>query len=41
MLDLLERKERLQLEKCSGAQKPLACRTGEDWGFYGFAGFLR
>jgi hypothetical protein len=28
--DLLERKERLQLEKCSGARY-----SGEGWGFYG------
>jgi hypothetical protein len=32
---LLERKERLQLEKCSGAQKPVACCSDEGWGFYG------
>jgi hypothetical protein len=33
--DLLERKERLQLEKCSGAQKLVACCSSEGWGFYG------
>jgi hypothetical protein len=33
--DLLERKERLQLEKCSGAPKLVARCTGEGWGFYG------
>jgi hypothetical protein len=33
--DLLERKERLQLEKCSGAQKPVAHCSGGGWGFYG------
>jgi hypothetical protein len=33
--DLLERKERLQLEYCSGAQKPVASCSGEGWGFYG------
>jgi hypothetical protein len=31
--DLLERKERLQLEKCSRAQKPVTCCTDEAWGF--------
>jgi hypothetical protein len=34
-VDLLERKERLQLEKCSGAWKLVACCSGEVWGFYG------
>jgi hypothetical protein len=33
--DLLERKERLQLEQCSGARKPVARCSGEGWGFYG------
>jgi hypothetical protein len=33
--DLLERKERLQLDQCSGARKPVACCTGGGWGFYG------
>jgi hypothetical protein len=33
--DLLERKERLQLEKCSGAQKLVTHCSGEGWGFYG------
>jgi hypothetical protein len=33
--DLLERKEKLQLEKYSGARKPVACCSGEGWGFYG------
>jgi hypothetical protein len=33
--DLLERKERLQLENCSGAWKPVARCSGEGWGFYG------
>jgi hypothetical protein len=33
--DLLKRKERLQLQKSSGAQKPVARCTGEGWGFYG------
>jgi hypothetical protein len=33
--DLLERKERLQLEQCSGAWKPVARCSGEGWGFYG------
>jgi hypothetical protein len=33
--DLLERKERLQLEKCSGAWKRVARCSGEGWGFYG------
>jgi hypothetical protein len=31
--DLLERKERLQLEKCRGALKPVTPCSGEDWGF--------
>jgi hypothetical protein len=31
--DLLERKESLQIEKCSGAQKPATHCSGEDWGF--------
>jgi hypothetical protein len=29
------RKERLQLEKCSGSWKPVAHCSGEGWGFYG------
>jgi hypothetical protein len=33
--DLLERKERLQLEKCSRARNLVAHCTGEGWGFYG------
>jgi hypothetical protein len=33
--DLLERKERLQLEKPSGAQKLVVHCSGEGWGFYG------
>jgi hypothetical protein len=33
--DLLGRKERLQLEKCTGARKPVTCCSGEGWGFYG------
>jgi hypothetical protein len=33
--DLSERKERPQLEKSSGAQKPVAHCSGESWGFYG------
>jgi hypothetical protein len=33
--DLLERKERLQLEKSSKAWKPVARCTGEGWSFYG------
>jgi hypothetical protein len=33
--DLLERKERLQLEQCSRARKPVAPCSGEGWGFYG------
>jgi hypothetical protein len=33
--DLLERKERLQLEKFSRTRKPVARCTDEDWGFYG------
>jgi hypothetical protein len=33
--DLLERKERLQLEKSSWAQKSVARCSGEGWGFYG------
>jgi hypothetical protein len=33
--DLLERKERLQLEKCSRAWKPVAHCSGEGWDFYG------
>jgi hypothetical protein len=33
--DLLERKERLQLGKRSGAQKLVARCSGEGWGFYG------
>jgi hypothetical protein len=33
--DLLERKERLQLEACRGAQKLVTCCSGEGWGFYG------
>jgi hypothetical protein len=33
--DLLERKERLQLEQFSGAQKPVAHCSVEGWGFYG------
>jgi hypothetical protein len=33
--DLLERKERLHLGNCSRAWKPVACCTGEGWGFYG------
>jgi hypothetical protein len=33
--DLWERKGRLQLRYCSGAQKPVACCTGEGLGFYG------
>jgi hypothetical protein len=42
--DLLERKERLQLEKCSGARTVAHC-SGEGWGFYGrfksgFGGFF-
>jgi hypothetical protein len=32
---LLERKERLQLEQCSGAWKLLAYCSGEGWSFYG------
>jgi hypothetical protein len=32
--DLLERKERLQLEKCSRVQKLVAHCSGEGWGFY-------
>jgi hypothetical protein len=31
--DLLQRKERLQLEQCSGAQKLVAPCSGEGWGF--------
>jgi hypothetical protein len=31
----IREKERLQLEKSSGAQKLVACCTGEGWGFYG------
>jgi hypothetical protein len=34
--DLLDRKERLQLGNCRGARKPVACCTGEGWGFYGY-----
>jgi hypothetical protein len=37
--DLLERKKRLQLEKCSGAWKPVARCAGEGWGFYGHSNF--
>jgi hypothetical protein len=33
--DLLERKEKLQLEQCSGAGKPVAPCSGKGWGFYG------
>jgi hypothetical protein len=33
--DLLQRKERLHLEKCSGTQKLVARCSGEGWGFYG------
>jgi hypothetical protein len=33
--DLLERKERLQLQKSSGAQKLVTNCSGEGWGFYG------
>jgi hypothetical protein len=33
--DLLERKERLQLEKCSGAWKPIACCIVKARAFYG------
>jgi hypothetical protein len=33
--DLLERKERPQLEKCSRAQKLVTHWSGESWGFYG------
>jgi hypothetical protein len=33
--DLLERKERVQLEKCNEAWKPVAPCSGEGWGFYG------
>jgi hypothetical protein len=32
---LLERKERLQLEQCSGTWKPVAHCSDEGWGFYG------
>jgi hypothetical protein len=35
--DLLERKERLQLEKHSGAWKLVAHCRGEGWGFYGLS----
>jgi hypothetical protein len=31
--DLLERKERLQVEKCSGAWKLVTPCSGEGWGF--------
>jgi hypothetical protein len=30
----IREKERLHLEKCSGAQKPVAHCSGEGWGFY-------
>jgi hypothetical protein len=33
--DLLERKKRLQLEKCRRAWKLVAHCSGEVWGFYG------
>jgi hypothetical protein len=33
--DLLERKERLQLEECSRAQKSVTCCSDEGWDFYG------
>jgi hypothetical protein len=33
--DLLERKERPQLEQCSGAWKSLVRCSSEGWGFYG------
>jgi hypothetical protein len=32
--DLLERKERLQLENCSGARKQVTHCSDEGWGFY-------
>jgi hypothetical protein len=32
-VDLLERKERLQLEKCSRAPKSVTRCSGEGWGF--------
>jgi hypothetical protein len=33
-LYLLERKERLQLEECSGARKSVTPCSGKGWGFY-------
>jgi hypothetical protein len=33
--DLLERKERLQLEKSNGARKLVTRCSGEGWDFYG------
>jgi hypothetical protein len=33
--DLLARKERLQLQECSGAWKLVTCCSGEGWSFYG------
>jgi hypothetical protein len=33
--DLLERKERLQLEKCSGTWKSVTPCSGKGWGFDG------
>jgi hypothetical protein len=33
--DLLERKERLQLQKFRGVWQPVTCCSGESWGFYG------
>jgi hypothetical protein len=34
--DLLERKERVQLEQCSRAWKSVTRCSGEGWGFYGY-----
>jgi hypothetical protein len=31
----IREKGKLQQEQCSGAQKLLACCSGEGWGFYG------